>query len=53
MRELMQEIDSYAELIGLEITSDPNAVQRLAQPQLPDPNLQPTGDVTPVQFEQL
>ena len=53
MRELVQEIDSHAKLIDLEITSDPNTVQGLTQPRLPDPNLQSTMDATPVQPNQL
>lgn len=32
MWELVQEIDSHAELIDLEITSDPNTVQSTVQP---------------------
>lgn len=42
----MAEIDSHAEFIDLEITSDPNAVQRQTQPLLPNPDLQPVVDIT-------
>lgn len=52
MRELVQEIDSHAELIDIEITSDPNTVQSSAQPQFPNPNVQSIVDVTSVQPDQ-
>ena len=46
MRELVQEIDSHVELIDLEITNNLNAVQNLAQPQLPNSTAQPSMDTT-------
>ena len=39
MRELVQAIDSHAELIDLEITSNPSVVPTTAQPQPADPNI--------------
>ena len=47
MRELVQEIDSHAELIDLEITSDPNTMQSAIQ-QLPNPTTQSPMNVDPV-----
>ena len=52
MKELIREIDSYVELIDLEITSNPSALSSLAQPQLPDPNVQPPMILVPVQPNQ-
>lgn len=49
MRGLVQEIDSYAELIVLEITNNPNVMEDLARPQFSDPNAQPATDMTLVQ----
>ena len=57
----MQEIDSYVELVDLEITSNLNAVPRIA----PSPSLvptaqlamdvpaQPAADIVPSQLENL
>ena len=39
MKELVQEVDSHTKLINLEIPSNPNAMQGLIQPQLPDPDV--------------
>lgn len=47
MRELVQAIDSHAELIDMEITSDPNVVQSAVQ-QLPNLTTQ-----SPVNVEQF
>ena len=52
MRALVEEIDSYAELIALKITSNPISVQGQTQPQLQEPNLQSTVDAAPSQLEQ-
>ena len=52
MRALVEEIDSYAELIDLEIISNPISVQGQTQPQLQEPNLQSTVDAAPSQLEQ-
>lgn len=52
MRALVEEIDSYAELIDLKITSNPINVQGQTQPQLQEPNLQSTVDAAPSQLEQ-
>lgn len=46
MKELVQEINSHAELIDLEITGDLNVVQGSAQPQVPNPNFQLAVDAT-------
>ena len=53
MRELVQAIDSHAELIDLEITSNPNVVPTTAQPQPADLNIQPLVNFAPVQPDQL
>lgn len=52
IRELVQEINSHAKLVDLEITSDLNAMSSSVQPQLPDPDAQPATDVTPAQPNQ-
>ena len=52
MRELVQAIDSHAELIDLEITSNPNVVPTTAQPQPTDLNIQPLVNLAPVQPDQ-
>ena len=52
IRALVEEIDSHAELIDLEITSNSTSAQGQTQPQLPEPNLQSTMDATPNQPEQ-
>lgn len=52
MKELVQEIDSHAQLIDFEITSNPNAMQSLAQPQLLDSTVQPSVDITLAQLDQ-
>ena len=52
MRELVQAIDSRAELIDLEITSNPNVVPTTAQPQPADLNIQPLVNFAPVQPNQ-
>ena len=52
MRALVEEFDSYAELIDLKITSNPINVQGQTQPQLQEPNLQSTVDAAPSQLEQ-
>ena len=52
MRELVQAIDSHAELIDLEITSNPSVVPITAQPQSANPNIQPLVNLNPVQPDQ-
>jgi len=49
IRALVEEIDSHAELIDLEITSNPTGAQGQTQPQLPEPNLQFVVDTTLIQ----
>ena len=49
MRELVQAIDSHAELNDLEITSNPSIVPTLAKPQPEDPSAQPPMNLSPVQ----
>lgn len=53
MRELVQAIDSYAEMNDLEITSNPSIVPTSTQPQPKDPSAQPLMNLNPVQPEQL
>lgn len=53
MKELVQEINSHAELINLENTDDLNVVQGSAQPQVPNPNFQLAVDATPFEPKQL
>lgn len=52
MRELVQAINSHAELIDLEITSNPSVVPTIAQPQSTYPNIQPPVNLSPIQPDQ-
>lgn len=49
MRELVEAIDSQAELIDLEITSNPSIVLTSSQPHLKEPNAQPPMNLNPIQ----
>lgn len=53
IRELVQAIDSHAELIDLEIISNPTIMLTSAQPQPEDPSAQPPINLSLVQPEQL
>lgn len=52
MRELVQEIDSYMELVDLKITSNLSVVPNLTQSQLPDSIAQPSMEMTLIQPDQ-
>ena len=49
MKELVQEIDFYVELVDLEITNNLNVVSNIAQLQPLDFAVLPTVDVVPAQ----
>lgn len=48
MRELVEAIDSHAELIDLEITSNPSIIPTSVQPHPEDPSAQPPVNLSPI-----